>query len=149
MGAIASQITSLTIVYSTVYSDPDQRKYQSSASLALVREIHRRPVNSPQKWPVTRKMFPFDDVIMWYNIFQVTIIFFMFLYGYIDIDILMFNENKIAILTLVNIVSCRTKELYLQKFNQEISMFSFGYISNSLSVTISSFEGIDDKIHKH
>ena len=65
MVAIASQITSLTNVYSTVYSDADQRKYQSSASLAFVRGIHRWPVNSPHKWPVTRKMFPFDDVIMW------------------------------------------------------------------------------------
>ena len=64
MGTIASQITSLTIVYSTVYSDADQRKHQSSASLAFVWGIHRRPVNSPHKWPVTRKMFPFDDVIM-------------------------------------------------------------------------------------
>ena len=64
MGAIASQITSLTIIYSTVYSDADQRKHQSSASLALVRGIHRWPVNSSHKWPVTRKMFPFDDVIM-------------------------------------------------------------------------------------
>ena len=64
MGAIASQITRLTIVYSTVYSDADQRKHQSSASLAFVRGIHRRPVNSPHKWPVTRKMLPFDDVIM-------------------------------------------------------------------------------------
>ena len=42
----------------------DQRKHQSSASLAFVREIHRGPVNSPHKWPVTRKIFPFDDVIM-------------------------------------------------------------------------------------
>ena len=58
MSAIASQITSLTIVYSIVYSDADQRK-QSSASLAFV-----SPVNSPHKWPVKRKMFPFDDVIM-------------------------------------------------------------------------------------
>ena len=64
MGAIASQITSLTIVYSTVYSDVDQRKHQSSASLAFVWEFTGRPVNSPHKWPVTRKMFPFDDVIM-------------------------------------------------------------------------------------
>ena len=64
MGTIASQITSLTIVYSTVYSDADQRKHQSSASLAFVRGIHRGPVNSPHKWPVTRKMFPFDDFIM-------------------------------------------------------------------------------------
>ena len=64
MGAIGSHITSLTIVYSTVYSDTDQRKHQSSASLAFVWGIHRVPVNSPHKWPVTRKMFPFDDVIM-------------------------------------------------------------------------------------
>ena len=64
MDAMASQITSLTIVYSTVYSDADQRKHQSSASLAFVRGIHRGPVNSPQKWSVTRKMSPFHDVIM-------------------------------------------------------------------------------------
>ena len=42
-------------------SDADQRKHQSSASLAFVREIHRWPVNSPHKWPVTLKIFPFDD----------------------------------------------------------------------------------------
>ena len=64
MGLIASQITSLTIAYSNVYSDADQRKYQSSVSPAFVRGIHRGPVNSPHKWPVTRKMSPFDDVIM-------------------------------------------------------------------------------------
>ena len=64
MSKLASQITSLTIVDSTVYSDADQRKHQSSASLAFVWGIHRGPVNSPHKWPVTRKMFPFDDVIM-------------------------------------------------------------------------------------
>ena len=62
MGVMASQITSLTIVYSTDFSGTDQRKHQSSASLAILRGIHRRPVNSPHKWPVTRKMFPFDDV---------------------------------------------------------------------------------------
>ena len=67
MSLIASQITSLTIVYSTVYSDADQWKHQSSASLAFVRGIQRGPVNSPHKWPVTRKMFPFDDVIMYFQ----------------------------------------------------------------------------------
>ena len=65
MGAVASQITSLTIVYSTVDSDADQRKHQSSTSLAFVRGIHQGAVNSPHKWPVTRKMFPFDDIIMY------------------------------------------------------------------------------------
>ena len=64
MSTMASQITSLTSVYSTVYSDADQRKHQSSASLAFVRGVHRGPMNSPHKWPVTRKMFPFDDVII-------------------------------------------------------------------------------------
>ena len=64
MTTVASQITSLTIVYSIVYSGADQRKHQSPASLAFVRGIHPGPVNSPHKWPVTRKMFPFDDVIM-------------------------------------------------------------------------------------
>ena len=64
MTMLASQITSLTVVYSIVYSGVNQRKHQSSASLAFVREIHRGPVNFPHKWPVTRNMFPFDDVIM-------------------------------------------------------------------------------------
>ena len=64
MSAMASQITSLTNDYSTVYSGTDQRKHQSSASFAFVRGIHRWPVNSPHKGLVTRKLFPFDDVIM-------------------------------------------------------------------------------------
>ena len=86
MSAMASQITRLTIVNSTVYSGTererlslsafwgpyspyklctDQRKHQSSMSLAFARGIHRWPVNSPHKGPVTWKMFPLDDVIMW------------------------------------------------------------------------------------
>ena len=64
MSTIASQITSLTIAYSTVYSGADQRKHQRFASLAFVQGIHRGPVNSPHKGPLTRKMFPFNDVIM-------------------------------------------------------------------------------------
>ena len=64
MGAMASQTNSLTVVYSTVHSGANRRKHQSFASLAFVRGIHRWPVNSPHKWPVTRRMFPFDDVIM-------------------------------------------------------------------------------------
>ena len=67
MSTMASQITSPTIVYSTIYSGTDHRKHQSSASLAFVRGIHRWPVNSPHKWPVTRKMFPFDYVIMYFS----------------------------------------------------------------------------------
>ena len=47
MGAMASQITSPAIVYTTVYSDADQRTDKF-----------------PAQWPVTRKIFPFDDVMM-------------------------------------------------------------------------------------
>ena len=64
MVSMASQITNLTIVYSAVYSGADQRKHQCSASLAFVWWIHRWPVNSQHKWPVTQKMFPFNDVFM-------------------------------------------------------------------------------------
>ena len=64
MSAMVAPITSLTIVYSTVNSGADQRKHQSSVSLAFARGIHRWPMNSPHKGPVTRKILPFDDVIM-------------------------------------------------------------------------------------
>ena len=63
MSAMASQITGASIVYSNVCSGADQ-KHQSSASMAFMRGIRRWPANSPQKGPVTRKMFPSDDVIM-------------------------------------------------------------------------------------
>ena len=65
MSSMASQITGVSIVCSTVWSDADQRKHQSSALLAFVRGIHRWPMDSPHVRPVKRKMFPFDDVIMW------------------------------------------------------------------------------------
>ena len=62
MRAMASQITSLTFVY----SNTDQRQHQIAAVLAFVMRIHRWPVNSLHKGPVTRKMFSFDDVVMQY-----------------------------------------------------------------------------------
>ena len=40
------------------------KKHQSSALLAFVRGIDWWPVRSPHKGPVTRKIFPFHDVIM-------------------------------------------------------------------------------------
>ena len=70
VGSMASQIRGITIVYSTVYSGADQRKHQSSASPAFVQGIHRWPVNSPHKGPVTRKMFSSEDFII------VTVIFY-------------------------------------------------------------------------
>ena len=70
MGAMASQITGVSIVYSIVCSGADQRKHQCSASLAFVRGIRRRPVNSPHEGPVTRRMLPFDDVIIQKRLFN-------------------------------------------------------------------------------
>ena len=64
MRVMASQITSLMIVYSNVYSGAVQRKHQSTMSLAFIWGIHQWPVNSLHKRPVTWNMFPFDDVIM-------------------------------------------------------------------------------------
>ena len=60
MNVMTSQSTCVSMVYSTVCSGTDQRKHQSS----FMRGIHRWPGNSPHKGPVTRKMLPFDDVIM-------------------------------------------------------------------------------------
>ena len=60
MSAMASQITGVSIVYTAVCSGADQRKHQCSTLLGLVRRIHRWPI----KGPVTRKMFPFDEIII-------------------------------------------------------------------------------------
>ena len=77
MSAMASQITDVSIVCSTVGSGTDQRKHESSATLAFVRGIHQWPVNSPHKRPVTRKMFPFDDVIMKKYLFCIWRVFYL------------------------------------------------------------------------
>ena len=64
MGAMASHTTGVSIIYSIIFSGVDQRKYQTSASLAYVRETHWWPTEFPQKGLATQKMLPFDDVIM-------------------------------------------------------------------------------------
>ena len=70
MSAMASQITGVSIVWSTLCSATQQRKLQSSASLAFVRGIRRWPVNSPHKGSVTQEMFPFDDVIIFLPVYS-------------------------------------------------------------------------------
>ena len=62
MSVMASQISDVSIVYWIICSGADQRNHQSSVSVAFMRGIHRWPLNSPHKGPVTRKMFPFGDV---------------------------------------------------------------------------------------
>ena len=75
MSAISSQITSLTFVYSTAYSGADKKKHQSSASLTFVRGNHRWSVDFPHKGPETRKMFPFDNVIVWSTIKTIIVLY--------------------------------------------------------------------------
>ena len=65
MSAMASQITSVSIAYSTVCSGAGQRKQYNSAPMTFVRGIHRWLADSPNKVPVTQKIFPVDDVIMY------------------------------------------------------------------------------------
>ena len=90
IGAMASQITTVSIVYSPVCSGTDQRNHQSSASLAFVGGIHRGPVNSPHKSPVTRKIFPFDDVIMssqyWISVLHHIVSSFLFIWNIFSLD---------------------------------------------------------------
>ena len=64
MSAVASQITGISTVCSSICSGADQRKHQSSVSLAFMRGIHWWPVDYPHRRPVTQKMFPFQDSIM-------------------------------------------------------------------------------------
>ena len=78
MGTMASQITSLMIVYSTVYSGTNERKHQTSTSLACVREIHRWRVNSPHKGQWRGKLFhlmtssrKWDTLHLWANEFAI------------------------------------------------------------------------------
>ena len=68
MSAMASQITGIWSVYSTFYWSADQRKHQSSASLAFVRGIHRRPVNSPHKEPETWEQY---HCVFWWSAYPV------------------------------------------------------------------------------
>ena len=67
---MASRMTGFSIVRSGVCLGADQRKHQSSASLAFMWGIYRWPTISPHYVPVTRKMCSFDDVIMELNSLQ-------------------------------------------------------------------------------
>ena len=64
MGAIESQIISLTIAYSIIFFRRRSKKTSKLRVTGLCAGNSPGTVNSPHKWPVTRKMFPFDDVIV-------------------------------------------------------------------------------------
>ena len=88
MSMMAFQITSLTIIYSIVDSYADQRKTSKLRVTGFVRGIHRWPVNSPHKWPVTRKIFAFDAVIMSFQkFFEINIYDYCPAYGASDMGL--------------------------------------------------------------
>ena len=129
MGVMASQITSLTIVYSTVHSSADQRKLQSSASLPFVWGIHRWPVNSPHKWPVTRKMFPFDDVIMRHelcssNVWHLPSLYYFTLLGWI---LAIYSKSKLVLKSLLMYVTA-----YHSKFSMMVSWHGNSFLISGL-----------------
>ena len=135
MTVMASQITILTIVYSAIYSGAYQRKHQSSASLAFVRGIHRGPVNSGHKWPVTRKMFPFDDVIilMIYRLFTTISIHTFVLCIHPKLDCI--PNVKMAVET------ARKQSSYADKLTDKMSLFSvFLFTSTFISLTLNVVE---------
>ena len=119
MTTMASQITSLTIVYSIVYSNADQRKYQSSALLAFVRGIYQWPVNSPHKGSVTRKMSPVDDVIIvdrWYLVAW-------HMYSYIDFHHFWWSKTLQRHLTRIDkIHAYNTTLLYISQYDYHIDL---------------------------
>ena len=124
MGTMASQITSLTIVYSTAWPGADQRKPQSSTLLAFVWGIHRWPVNSPHKWQVTRKMVPFYDVIMvrHYN---------AFLYCYAFVNVMWNTHSNFRIIA----IKCKYLVQDLERRNG-FSLFRLHYKYSACTVFV-------------
>ena len=141
MSTMASQITSVTIVYSTVYSGTDQRKHQSSISLAFVQGIHWWPVNSPHKGPVTRKMFPFDEVIM--NVINSNFTFYRTCKGS---QKQFSNQHFFHYLTVAQVrsshhIQMEKKSRFLTNFGQIplLCLFQFWYLRKNIVQTILIF----------
>ena len=122
MSAMASQITVVSIVYSTVCSGAHQGKHQSPMSLAFVRGIHRWPVNSTRKGLVTRKMFPFHDVIV-YKPLYVAMYWGRYKCIYININITM---N----ITFTSTTPCKaSKRVYAQIYNEDRYIWVIWYLT--------------------
>ena len=167
MSVMASQITVVLIVCSTVSSCPDQRKHQGSASLAFVRGIHQWPGNSPHKGPVTRKIVPFDDVIMSSIAIRNIKVFFLNptqslyiyiyiskLYNFLPIMLMLGNgvlSNPICFAFVKHIcVICWTRVLSLKYWIQVAILMNSSFFNGDLvflfTVTISRCSYIIDSI---
>ena len=111
------------------------KKTSKLRTLAFVRGIHRGPVNSPHKWPVTRKMFPFDDVIMprsrpgWFVRFEIICLIAIMLVTLQSV----YNTNQ------------RNRFMFSSKSNQSKYLYWHKKLLESFSIPIlnGSFNTID------
>ena len=94
MSAMAHEITGSSSVYSTACGGADQRKLRSSASLVFVMGIHRWPVNSPHKGPVTWKIFPFDDLIIYIHTAITSCLYSPYKWHYVIMRVITFETTK-------------------------------------------------------
>ena len=124
MSAMASQITSNTVVFSTIYSGRYQRKRQGSAPLTFVRGIHRWPANSPHNGPVTQKclhLMMSSRTARWGATFSswrtttLTKIIYMYIYIY---------KRSFICKYFVTLISCRTITIYLTYHNRRHLWFN-------------------------
>ena len=142
MSVIASQIMDVSMVCSRVCSGTNQRKHQSSMSLAFVRGIHQWLVNSPHKGLIMRKMIPFDDIIMrnhnttttkceWYA----CLLRCMVHVGTWWRGALMFPLISIWINHWVN--NCEAGDLRCHRGHYDVTVMSYGIFHAKLSALIS------------
>ena len=118
MNAMASQVTSFRVVYSTVHSDADQRKHQSFASLAFVRGIHRWPVDSPHERPSNA-----ENVSIWWR-YHVCLVYYK-----TDVSssiIAISEENNLRIL----ILQIFPRVLHFGCMCPEITYRGYGVVTN-------------------
>ena len=135
MSAMTHQITGVCIACSNICSGADQRKHRISASLAFVRGIHRWPVDSPHKGPVTGKMFPFDDVIMCH---------FKQMYNVIIISIMVTRAFPLEMLTevfpkILSVINLKWFRWWLAAVRQQ----KFTWIIIKTDLRHNRLEGID------
>ena len=143
---MASQITGVSIDCSPVRSGSDQGKHQSSASLAVVRGIHQRPLDSPHKGPVTQKMFPFDDIIMvlnrWPSLLTCMYIY-IYIYIYIYHNSYVYQKHVFISIIFTDLIDFNNFHTHLVRFKTKllicISTFTNGILAVSLFIESECF----------
>ena len=101
MVVIASQITNLRLFFQPFIQRQVKENIKAPRNMAFVRGLPRGPVNSPHIWPVTRKMFLFDDVIMEWSILSRFAVFAAVPYGEYVILNKIFHLNMFLVFWLI------------------------------------------------